>query len=249
MARYKEAQVKELEQRKTLLHIPESRLPGISALPIELWSVILETIIVAGINYRERPPFLTVGEEPIWYRECLGFPIRLVCRKSSSPIVQKISELTNQGVFDKEVLHALHKHLAIRSFPYKNFTVGGRKRTVLNHDAITPSTTTFSPRRYTTPPCSHRLPGDCPCSTRGAQFRHSHHQLHLLRPGYRPSSVPSPCAGSDAQVCQCRFDVATLPGISFREPRQDWGEELAHVHQSVEDGRAVGNLLGGDATG
>ncbi|CAO2651291.1 Nn.00g095880.m01.CDS01 [Neocucurbitaria sp. VM-36] len=82
------------EEQAALSSIPKSRLAGIHALPVELWSLIIDFVLVdkLGSSYLQCRELLDILE------------YRLVSR-----------------VFDREVRHALHQHLLLSQLPYIGF--------------------------------------------------------------------------------------------------------------------------------
>jgi hypothetical protein len=69
-----EEELRKLEYQSTLPHIPESNLPGISALPIELWSIIVEIVVEGGLKSKKCRSY------PKCYQGHTDFRLRLVCR-------------------------------------------------------------------------------------------------------------------------------------------------------------------------
>ncbi|KAG9185333.1 hypothetical protein G6011_07877 [Alternaria panax] len=80
--------------REKLRNIAESRLDGIQALPVELWSQIIEHVMDPCLQYRKRQ-----------CRDMLKvLKLRIVCR-----------------AFDKEIRRALHQRLSLYQLPYYPF--------------------------------------------------------------------------------------------------------------------------------
>jgi hypothetical protein len=88
---------KSQEKEARLNAIPTSRLPGIHALPTELWSIIIDSLIKSSHTQK-------CHTDPNTCRLSQDLSLRLVCR-----------------VFNTETLHALHKHITLPHIPHASF--------------------------------------------------------------------------------------------------------------------------------
>jgi hypothetical protein len=105
-------QLKLREKKSLLERIPKSRLLGISALPVELWGMIIGKVVGQDL-------------ESICYhypRSCAmrrGMEMRVVCRKCVTlPTQSNTDEL---DVFDQEIRQQLHKRITLLQLPYLGF--------------------------------------------------------------------------------------------------------------------------------
>ncbi|EAT85310.1 hypothetical protein SNOG_07844 [Parastagonospora nodorum SN15] len=99
----------ESEDQKKLEAIPISRINGIGALPVELWSIILEHVVTSQ---------LSPSSVQCWTMSDM-LDQRLVCRKPIYPIPSSPSPnlIPNADVFSKEIPHSLHQHILLPQLP------------------------------------------------------------------------------------------------------------------------------------
>jgi len=99
-----------LKQEASPISIPTSQLAGIVALPTELWSIIIDYTILQLIN-EDTPPSDELTP---------ALNLRLVCREfllCTQTLTQSVQLRRIPGIFNKEVLHALHTNITLAHFP------------------------------------------------------------------------------------------------------------------------------------
>jgi len=104
-----------LTQEASSTPIPTSQLGGIAALPTELWSIIIDYTILQLIK-EDTPPCDEITPT---------LDLRLVCREfllCTQTLTQSGQLRRIPGIFNKEVLHALHTNTTLAHFPRTSST-------------------------------------------------------------------------------------------------------------------------------